>query len=319
MNVDIEDKLDTEEELPKRFQILLCIDGSEESKRGLRYAVKLGQGNDADITLLYVRPMDKGMRHNMDLARQNLLDWGFELPGMRALKDARDQLIEMNFLGEDWHEENVRKRAYGDPIGDSMKMYTNDAGKTITIKTMVAPTTAAGILDECELNDYDLLILALTGEGAANVRGQIKWKTTKVVATEHHGTVLLARGIAENRGHLICVNDEKSIEAARQDAILASRCECPVYLFSVAENESQLDAAKQAITSAKAAINGAGVEVVDSWTAVGKPCEAIIEKGKDFSVIVLADSSVSGFRRFFQSSVAYDVLQHAFNSVMIIR
>ena len=33
----------------KRFRILSCIDGSEESYRGLHYAARLGGGVDADI------------------------------------------------------------------------------------------------------------------------------------------------------------------------------------------------------------------------------------------------------------------------------
>ncbi len=307
------------EDGPPRFSILVCIDGSEESERGLKYAVKIGQGNDADITLLYVRPVDKGMKYGVNLARQHMLDWGIELPGMRALKAARDQLFELGFLDGDWSEEETRKRVYGDPIGDIMKTYTDKNDTHIALKLMVAPTIASGILDECELNHYDLTILAMHGEGGKNVRGKIKWGTTRTVVTEHHGTVLLARDIEENHGHLICVNDEKSIEAARQDAVLASRCQCPVYLLSVAETDEDLPAAKDAITKARAAIEGAGVEVVDAWTDVGNARDIIIERGKDFSVIVMADSSVKGFRRFFQSSVAYYVLQHAFNSVMIIR
>ncbi len=304
---------------PPRFNILLCIDGSEESSRGIKYAIKLGQGNDADITILYVRPADKGMKSGVDLARQNMVDWGFELPGMRTLKKARDQLIELGFLGDDWEEETTRKRVYGDPVGDSMKTYTSKAGAHIAIKLMVAPTTAVGILDECELNHYDLTIIAMHGRGARNVRGKIKWATTRTVVTEHHGTVMLARDIQENHGHLICVNDEKSIEAAKKDAVLASRCNCPVHLISVAPTKNDLDAATLAITRAKSAIENEGVEVVSTHTEIGDPAKVIIEKGKDFSVIVMADSSVKGFRRFFQSSVAYDVLQHAENSVMIIR
>jgi len=228
-------------------------------------------------------------------------------------------LFELGFLDGDWKEEDTRKRVYGDPVGEIMKTYTDKNGTHIALKLMLAPNVAAGILDECELNDYDLTILAMHGKGADNVRGKIKWKTTRTVVTEHHGTVLLARQIEENHGHLICVCDEKSIEAARQDAILASRCECPVSLLSVAENEETLPKAEEAIAKARAAIEGSGVEVVDAWTAVGDPAEVIIERGKEFSVIVMADSSVKGFRRFFQSSVAYDVLQHAYNSVMIIR
>ncbi len=307
------------DEGPPRFNILICIDGSEESERGLKYAVKIGQGNDADITLLYVRPLDKGMKSGVGMARENMVEWGIELPGMRALKKARDQLFEHGFLDGDWKEEDTRKRAYGDPVGDTMKTYTDKNGTRIALKLMVAPNTAAGILDECELNYYDLTILAMHGRGARNVRGKIKWSTTRTVVTEHHGTVLLAREIEENHGHLICVNDDKSIIAARQDAILASRCQCPISLLSVAPTEEDLPEAEEAIAKARAAIEGAGVEVVDAWTAVGDPEKVIIERGKDFSVIVMADSSVKGFRRFFQSSVAYHVLQHAFNSVMIIR
>ncbi len=317
--IENEDDETQEEEGPPRFKILVCIDGSDESSRGLKYAVKIGQGNDADLTLLYVRPIDKGMKSGVHMARQNMLDWGFELPGMRALKIARDNLIEMGFIDGDWEEETIRKRVYGDPIGDTMKSYTAPNGTHIALKLMVAPTVASGILDECELNPYDLTIIAMSGRGARGVEGKINWKVTNTVVTEHRGTVMLAREIEENHGHLICVSDEKSIDAAKKDAVLASRCNCPVHLISVAPTKDDLDDATLAITTAKAAIEAAGVDVVSTYTEIGDPAKAIIEKGKDFSVIVMADSSVKGFRRFFQSSVAYDVLQHAENSVMIIR
>lgn len=306
-------------EAPKRFQILLCIDGSEESKRGLNYAVKLGQGNDADITLLNVRTVDRGSKQTLNLARQNMIDWGFELPGMNVLKDARDQLVELGFLGEDGENQKIRKKAFGSPVGDRMKTYTDESGKTITLKQIVAPTVASGILDEEELNDYDLTILAISGSGAKNVTGKIDWHVTKTVVSEHKGTVLLARGIEENQGHLICVCDDKSIEAAKRDAVLASRCQCPVHLFSVALSEDDRDAANTAIARATAAIEAEGVNIESAKIAVGNPHDEIIEYGKNFSVIVMADTSVKGFRRFFQTSVAYEVLQHATNSVMIIR
>jgi nucleotide-binding universal stress UspA family protein len=309
----------SEAEQSQRFNILLCIDGSEESKRGLKYAVKIGSGNDADITLLYVRPIDKGMKSGVDLARQNMLDWGVELPGMRALKEARDQLIELGYLGGNWKEEDVRKRVYGDPIGDSMKSYTDTDGNHIALKQMVSPSVASGILDECDLNPYDLVIIAMAGKGAKNVAGKINWAVTRTVVNEYRGTILLAREIEENHGHLICVSDEKSIEAAKKDAILASRCNCPVHLISVAPDQSSLANAINAITKAKAAIEAAGVAVVSTETVIGHPADEIIKRGTEFSVIVMADTSIKGFRRFFQTSTAYEVLQHAHNSVMIVR
>ncbi len=45
-----------------RFRILVCVDGSDESYRGVSIASKLGKSNDVDIVLLYVRPIDQGLR-----------------------------------------------------------------------------------------------------------------------------------------------------------------------------------------------------------------------------------------------------------------
>ena len=43
---------DAETEHAKRFTILVCIDGTEDAVRALKYAVRVGAGNDADLTLL---------------------------------------------------------------------------------------------------------------------------------------------------------------------------------------------------------------------------------------------------------------------------
>jgi len=307
----------------KRFNILLCIDGSDESYRGLRYAVRIGKGNDADITLLYVRPVDKSMESGgieMNLARENMLEWGLQLPGMEHLERAHKLLIEMGYMDEEWKSETIHREVIGDPLGDNMVVYTSAAGAHIVLRLMVSPSIARGILDECELNPYDITIIAMRDEGETRARGSINWGVTRTVVTEHHGAVLLAREIEENHGHLICVtHDDKSIAAAQKDAVMASRCECPVHLLSVAETEEDVAAAELAISLARNSIHQAGVEVVDSTVAIGDPVSEIIERGKPFSVIVMADSEVKGLRRFFQTSVAYEVLKRAYNSVMIIR
>jgi len=306
-----------------RFKILLCVDGSEESKRGLRYAVRVGKGNDADITLLYVRPRDPSLGTggiDLRLVRENVLDWGLELPGMRALEEARTQLIEMGFMDAHWRSKAVNREVSGDPVGDSMIVYTSETGAQIVLKNMVSPSVARGILDECDLNEYDLTILAMGGEKEGSERGRINWDVTRTVVLDHHGTVLLARGIEESHGHLICVtNDQKSIEAAAKDAVMASRCDCPVHLFSVSENEEGIADAEAAIVAAREAIEAAGVKIVDQAVEVGDPIDCIIARGQPYSVIVLADSHVKGFRRFFEVSVGYKVLQFAHNSVMIVR
>ena len=82
MNEDLSDSIDSTDnndiETPDqdRFRVLVCIDGSDESYQGLRYAAKIAHGHDdVDIVLCYVRPIDHGMRSGglqMDVARGNM-------------------------------------------------------------------------------------------------------------------------------------------------------------------------------------------------------------------------------------------------------
>lgn len=45
-----------------RFRMLVCIDGSDASYEGLRFAKKLAGYEKCDIVLLYVRPIDQGLQ-----------------------------------------------------------------------------------------------------------------------------------------------------------------------------------------------------------------------------------------------------------------
>ena len=46
----------------ERFSILVCIDGTDDADRAIKYATRIGSGTDADMTMLYVRPIDQGRR-----------------------------------------------------------------------------------------------------------------------------------------------------------------------------------------------------------------------------------------------------------------
>lgn len=309
---------------PDRFNILLVIDGSEESQRGLRYAERVGRGNDADITLLYVRPVDKSKSMaglDMRTVRQNMLDWGLELPGMKALESTKQMLLESGYMSNDWKTEAAHREVSGDPLGDQFVNYTSETGARITLKLIVRKTMADGILDECERYDYNLVILALAGKGDSEDGSlEINWPVSRRIVDEFTGTVLVARGIEVSHGHLICVvNDERSIEAARKDAIVASRCNCPVFLLSVAKSESDRADAEQAIERATQALAGENIKVEEAKVRIGDPKEIIIRQGKTFSVIVMADPHVKGLSRLFAQSVSTEVLKDAHNSVMIVR
>lgn len=306
------------------FRILVCIDGSPESQSALRYAVRIGSGTNAHMTLLYVRPVDQGLRTGglqISVARENLLNWGLELPGTKALNKARDTLIELGYLRKDWETEYRHAETQGDPLGDNMVIYHSDDGRDITLKLQVSPSVARGILDQCDVEDYDIVILAVSEDGSGEGGpSQIDTDVAELVATEHRGTVLVARELEENHGHLVCVwNNEQSIRAARRDAEIASRCACPVFLYSVARDEDQLPDAKAAVANAEKAINQVGIRVSGKKVEVGDPVEKIVEEGRNYSVIVMSSTSRTGLRRFFTTSPSFSVLQRARNSVMIAR
>ena len=308
---------------PDRFRILVCIDGSDESYRGLKYAAKLGGGVDADIVMLYVRPADQGLSSGglqVRVARENMLDWGLELPGIQYLKKGWDILREMEQIGGDWTTETVHTDVAGDPLGDNKIDYTNKLGRKVVLKLKVAGDIATGILEQWEIGEYDLIILGAPSEKRGLARSLIDPPIAEKVAMNAPCSVLVARGLEVGHGHLICTDgSERALEMAGMDAMLASRCNCAISLISVSSDVEGEAEAKAHLADARAVVEEFKVEIEDILSPVGDPVEEIIEAGANYSIIVVSDSSRSGMERFFVGSVARRVLRKAHNSVLVVR
>ncbi len=307
-----------------RFRILVCIDGSDECYQSLRYAARLGGGVDADIVLLYVRPTDQGLRSGgleVRVARENMLKWGIELPGIQYLKKGRDMLKELGIMaGDEWREEVVHTDVDGDPLGDNKISYINDNGKMVVLKLKVATDIATGILEQWELGPYDLIILGASGRWKGMARSFWDPAVAEKVAIHAPCSVLVARDLDVGHGHLICTDgSEKSMEMVRRDAVLASRCDCPVSLISVALDAEGEDEAKENVAKAKEMLVAMDIEVKETITCVGNPVDEIIGAGPDYSLIVVSESGKTGLQRFFMGSVAFKVMENAHNSVLVAR
>lgn len=311
------------EERRDRFRILACIDGSEESYGCLEYAVRLGSGVDADIILLYVRPTDQGLRSGglqVRVARENMLKWGLELPGIQYLKKGRDMLFERGVMGEDWVETATHTDVEGDPLGDNKIEYRNDQGKSVVLKLKTASGIASGILDQYELGPYNLIILGASGRWRGMAKSLWDPAIAERVAVHAPCSVMSVRQLEMGRGHLICTDgSEMAMEMVRKDAYLASRCDCPISLLSVSLDVEGEPEAQRNVAKAKEMLDSMGIDVVESLTRVGDPVEEICAVGANHSVIVLSDTGRSGLQRFFMGSVAFKVLETAQNSVMIVR
>lgn len=315
---------DTEKPHQDRFRILVCIDGSDESYRGLRYAAKIAKGESVDIVLCYVRPADQGLRSGglqMDVARGNMLEWGLELPGLTYLKKGRDLLLELGNLREDWKETAFHTDISGTSLGDNKIDYTAASGKKIVLKLKVARDVVTGILDQWELGHYDLIIIGASARWSGKgLKGFFDPAVAEKVATHAPCSVLVARDLEIGHGHLVCTDGTPAAtEMLHREAYIASLCKCPITVLSVAQDAEGEAVAKQTVSDARQLFVDAGLNVVDTFTRVGTPVDEIVEFGPDYSLIVLADGGRSGLKNMLVGSTALKVMQNAHNSVMIVR
>ena len=91
-----------------RFRILACIDGTDESFVTVRFAARFCVQDNCDLIVVFVRPIDSGLQSGglqVRLARQSMLDAGFEIPGVSHLKHSLEILKEEGIDVSGWPKE----------------------------------------------------------------------------------------------------------------------------------------------------------------------------------------------------------------------
>ena len=309
-----------------RFRILVCIDGSDEGYLGLKYAARMGgHREDCDIILLYVRPIDQGLHSGglqVRVARENMLNWGLELPGIRRLRKGLELLVGDEELKADWQVETTNTMVEGDPLGDNKIEYRHPSGRTIVLKLKVAPDAASGILDQYELGPYNLIILGSAKRGRSRLRATLTPSVSEKVAYHAPCSVLLVRDLVAGNGHLVCVDGSDFSKAVvLQEAALASRFPDPkVSAISVAETDEGRPEAERIVKEvADLLMHELNFTLKGTYVRVGDPVEQIVDAGREYSVIVLGDSGKGTMNRILGGGVSTDVLRLAHNSVMIMR
>jgi len=307
----------------KRFRILVCVDGSEESYVGLRFAAEIGRSEECDIILAYVRPADQGLRTGglqLRVARENMLDWGLELPSVKYLKQGFEILMEAGHMAEEWDAVHTHTDVWGDPLGDNKTEYRHESGKSIVLKLKTAPDVVSGILDQYELGPYNLMTLGEPSRWQGEIRSFWDAGVVQKVAMLSPCSVLVAREGAERTGSLICTDgSEQSFEAARRAAVLAHYCDSPITLFSVTPDHEGQSQAEEVVARAKAMLEDLDIPVAGTAVGVGDPVEQIVEAGAGHGVIVVSDSGKSRLKRFLAGSVAFGVMGRAKTSVLNVR
>lgn len=306
-----------------RFRILVCIDGSDESYEGLKFAADVGHGADCDIILLYVRPVDQGLRSGglqVRVARVNMLEWGLELPGIKYLKKGLEVLREEGLLRRVRKSETEHSDAFGDPLGDNKVVYRLESGRNVVLKLKTAPDPVSGILDQYELGPYNLIIVGAPSHWAGGLSSFWRSGTTQKVASLAPCSVMIGRPHRGEKGHLITVDaNPNSVDEARRAAVLAHHCGEPVTLITIAKDDSKMEQARSVIARIRGALTPMGIRQVNSVIRVGDPAAEVIEESKNYSLVVVSDSHKSKLKRLVTGSVAFQIMGKAPISVLNIR
>ena len=306
-----------------RFRILACIDGSDESLVTVRFAARFACRDECDLIVLYVRPIDQGLHSGglqLRLARQNMMDAGFELPGVSHLKRAQEILKEEGIDAASWPRETAHQDAWGDAAGDTKVEYRSPEGRNVVLKLKTAPDAASGILDQYELGPYNLMILGEPSRWRGEFKAFFDAGIVQTVATMAPCSVLVARPSLDKKGFFICTDGtSRSMQAVRRSAVLAHVKKEPITLFSVADSEAGRGAAEEAVANAKALLKAMKIDVAETKTAIGKPAEEIVECGSLYKIIVVTDEGRSRLQRLFKGSTATDVVRMARTSVLDVR
>lgn len=304
-----------------RLRILICIGGGPEAFTGLKFAHRLSEESCADIGLLYVRPQDSGLQSGgmeVRVARENVLDWGLELPGLAHLKKARDILAELGEM-EQTTDEWQHRAISGDTAGEFIREYTTPCGSSISLRLRTANDVTSVVVDEVQRFKADYLIVGGSPTPPAGLRKLLSPRSLALKIAAHAPcSVIVARHLEPGYGHLVCVHDSAASRAMLPEAVrLGQACNCPISLLCVAETEENRESAHRTLKEAVAAFVAGGIEPHEILLEIGDPTEIIPEIGYDFSLIVMGESEKPWFVK--ARSVAHTVAEQARNSVMIIK
>ena len=307
----------------KRFRILVCLDGTEDAYQGVKIAKEIGHGDDCDIILLYVRTIDQGLRSGglqMRVARQNMLEWELDLPGIQYLKFGRNMLIDAVEQRDEWQTISSHKAIRGDPLGDNKIEYRHKSGKSIVLKLKTAPDIASGILDQYELGPYNLLIIGKPSRWRGQVKSIFRMSVVQRVSMLSPCSVMIVRDTPGRDGYLICHDGSKhSMDAVQRTAILAQHCSKTITLMGVARVEEDKGLVTTQLERACAHLDRLGIPVEKPICNVGDPVQRILEMGNHFELTTVSEYGISRLRRLFGGSVAFEVLGSATSSVLDVK
>lgn len=311
------------DERKNRFRILACVDGSDASYEAVRMAARLGARQEVDIIILYVRAIDQGLRSGglqVRVARENMLEWGLDLPGIKYLNHAIKILTDIGFSPDGWEAKASHTDTWNDPVGDNKVEYSHEDGRSVVLKLKTAPDVAAGILDQYELGPYNLIILGEPSRWRGELRSFFDAGVDQKIMTLAPCSVMIARTAERKKGFFICTDGTgMATDSVKQAGVLAHFAEEPITIFSVARTKKDKGLAEERVANAVAILKSMKIDVANTKIGIGDPAEQIIRHGSSSRLIVVTNQHMTKIQRLFHGSVSNAVVRGARTSVLNVR
>ncbi len=289
----------------------------------VRFAAQLAASNSCDIIILYVRPIDMGLHSGglqVRLARQNMMDAGFELPGVRHLKQALEVLREGRHRRLGLAQEAGSPGCLGRSGWRQQGRIPQPEGRAWCSSSRPRPTSPTASSTSTSSAPTISSSSASHRAGGASSRAFFGAGVVQTVTTMAPCSVLVARNSFDRLGYFICTDgSSRSMQAVRRSAVLAQVTGEPITLFSVANNLAGKSLAEEAVANAKALLKAMQIDVADIRVAIGDAAEEIVESGSLYRVIVVTDEGRSRLQRLIRGSTATDVVRKARTSVLDVR
>ncbi len=275
------------------LRILICIGGGPEALNGLRFAAQQSRKACASIALLYVRPLDSGLKSGgmeVRVARENLLDWGLELPGRAHLNKARNILVELGEISEEAGNDWYHVELSGDTAGEYIRDYANPCGGTISMRLRTASDVTSAIADEAERFNADFIIVGGSPDPVEGFRKLVSPKSLALKIASHcDRSIIIARRLEPDQGHLVCVQDNELSRSMLPKVLrFGQACDFPITLLSVAEDQGSLESATRAVNHAARFFRDNDIEPQGLLVEKGDPAKIITEIGREYSRVILA-------------------------------
>lgn len=296
--------------MQSRLKILVSIGGGPEAYSALAFAALLSRRECADISLLTIREPDRGLSSGgleLRVAREHMLGWGLELPGLRRLKKARDIFAELGEIPGDSPEQWEHRSLKGDPAGEYVVSYQTPCGGTVSLHLQTGTDLPGIVADQCDREDVSVAIVGAPGDTPSGIKRLVQGKPLAYrIAQRAQCPVIVARNLDAKNGILAVLDgSERASRSLSLLARVAASCMTHLSIATTAGAEV-VDRARKALPLNTPPIHEVFETSLDA--------EAVVQAGKDYSLIAVPASEGK-----FRGSFAESVLHNAGNSVMLLK